>query len=81
MSQRQTAGPLPCSRGQVKNRLCPHPHLKVLKSQVWHASWAGDDFESRIILELLNGLDCIVITANYREIMSSAENLFKGSDS
>lgn len=63
-----------------QNRLCSHPHLSVRKSQVWHELQVGDDFESDIILEFSNGLDCVFITTSYREITSSAQSLLKASD-
>ena len=62
-----------------KGRLCPNPHLKVIKSLAWHKLKVGDNFESDIILEFLNGLECVLITTHYREIMLSVQSLFRGS--
>lgn len=62
-----------------KGRLCPNPLLKVVKSLAWHKLKVGDNFESDIILEFLNGLGCVLITTRYREITLSVQRLFKGS--
>lgn len=60
---------------------CAPSHHKVLKSQVWHEMCVRGDSESDIRLGFLNRLDYVLIAANYREIRSSSQNLFRGCDS
>lgn len=67
--------------GTSQRRDCASSHLQVLKSQVWHEMCVWDDSESDIRSGFSNGLDYVLIAANYREIRSSSQSLFKGSDS